>query len=416
MTIALSEYVVEFRGSRSNPLEVQAKLTVNSCAWGALWKYMPDTAPFSVPDAEHLCVNSTVSFNIIDHHCEAFPAPASRRLAIATAGLFTLIGFVSVSAAGLWMIKLAALKGHDRLVLLFLMTTNGPLIYTLKEGNTSQFVLLGLVAALWLLRKRRQWAAGALLAAMALIKLPLLLFGPYLLFRRNWPAVAGFVVVCGFAGVLSVAIFGWDMHVVWFDNAVLRFRDHTLSAYNTQSVQSFLLRLREPPPPLINWTTSEVSTTQRHVGLLLTGFLYLVAVLACIKGSRSHGYFCSENEHARWDTEYVLVLCLAVVSSPLSWSHYYCWLLLPTALFLGSQPILTSSPLVNWLRWTGTIMVMPVVVGLQFSDPIVLSYYTKFGVSSYLIGGLIWFSTLVWSLVSRPTPSLTKEECVIAVR
>src|SRR6202140_4504908 len=107
MTIALSEYVLEVRGSRSNPLEVQDKLTVNSCAWGALWKYMPDTAPFSVPDAEHLCVNSTVSFNIIDHHCEAFPAPASRRLAIATAGLFTLIGFVSVSAAGLLMIKLA---------------------------------------------------------------------------------------------------------------------------------------------------------------------------------------------------------------------------------------------------------------------------------------------------------------------
>jgi hypothetical protein len=45
---------------------------------------MPDTAPFSVPDTEHLCVNLTVSFNIIDHHCEAFPAPASRRLAIAT--------------------------------------------------------------------------------------------------------------------------------------------------------------------------------------------------------------------------------------------------------------------------------------------------------------------------------------------
>ena len=35
--------------------------------------------------------------------------------------------------------------------------------------------------------------------------------------------------------------------------------------------------------------------------------------------------------------EYLIVLVLACISSPLSWSHYYAWMLLPIAFLLATR-------------------------------------------------------------------------------
>jgi hypothetical protein len=94
------------------------------------------------------------------------------------------------------------------------------------------------------------------------------------------------------------------------------------------------------------------------------------------------------------DLEYMLVICLAIVSSPLSWTHYYCWLLLPTAFLLGGKLPTQMAP---WTRWTGIIavvLVMPVVVLPEFANPIVEQLYGRLFVSHYFLGGLLWFAVL----------------------
>ena len=85
----------------------------------------------------------------------------------------------------------AKLDGSKGWLLLFLFAANGPLINSSKEGNTSQMVLLGLVAALVLLKTQRNVVAGVLLGLCALIKLPLLIFGAYFLARRELGRGAG---------------------------------------------------------------------------------------------------------------------------------------------------------------------------------------------------------------------------------
>ena len=45
----------------------------------------------------------------------------------------------------------------------------------------------------------------------------------------------------------------------------------------------------------------------------------------------------------------MLVLCMLVVLSPLSWSHYYCWLLIPAAFALGGGLNIRGSRPLQWL-------------------------------------------------------------------
>ena len=54
---------------------------------------------------------------------------------------------------------------------------SGPLVNSLREGNTTHFVLLLLVVALLLWRAGKEYAAGLVLGLCALFKLPLMLFG-----------------------------------------------------------------------------------------------------------------------------------------------------------------------------------------------------------------------------------------------
>lgn len=236
----------------------------------------------------------------------------------AAAVLFTLIGLAATAGAFLLLTRLAGLRGTGFWLLLLLFAINGPLHNSLKEGNTTHIVLLLLAAGLWLLRGRRDVAAGLLLGFAAVIKLPLMLFGLYFLLRRNWGATAGFAGFCGAAGLLSLAIFGWEMHWHWLQLSVLQFSSHPLGAFNVQSVAGFLVRLTEGPAALMDWETLRIpAPLQRMTGTVAVGLLYLTALLACVRGS-AQGTRTGGAEGSRGqDLEYALVLVLAVVSSPL---------------------------------------------------------------------------------------------------
>ena len=137
-------------------------------------------------------VNGFVNLPIVAYLFAPFSL-LSLRYAI---GLFTLIGLATTVVAWLLLVRLAGLKGAERWLLLLLFVANGPLQYSLKEGNTSHWVLAALAGGLYLLRAGRPVAAGALLGAAAVLKLPLLLFGAYFVLRRNWRGTLGFAAVC----------------------------------------------------------------------------------------------------------------------------------------------------------------------------------------------------------------------------
>lgn len=322
-------------------------------------------------------------------------APFALLPARESAFVFSLLGLIPVALAWHLLSRLAGLEGRDRWLLLFLFAVSGPLHYSVKEANTSHMVLAGLAGGLLLLRAGRPVAAGLLLGAMAVIKLPLLLFGVAFVLRRNWRAAFGFAAVCGAAGLLSLAVFGLDLHLLWYERCVRQFANNPLGAFNVQSIQALLVRVVEGPGVLRDWDAQEIAATQRLAGSALSGLLYLAALIACVRRPPEPLREGSPTARERMDIEYLLVICLAVISSPLSWSHYYAWLLMPIAFLLGPQSLLRGSASGQRMAWVAIFLITPTVLLLEIPYPTLMMVYNAIGVSHLMFGGLLLFALLV---------------------
>jgi hypothetical protein len=311
------------------------------------------------------------------------------------ARLYFVMGLGATLIAWALLARAANLDGRERSTLFFLFAVNGPLINSFKEGNTSHILLLPVVAAFLLLRGNRQVLAGVLLGLCALIKLPFLIFAPYLVLRRYWQAAAGMALVVGGGGLLSVALFGWELNQRWFELCVVPFSSNPIAAFNVQSIPGFLARLWTGPDLLYTWMPLPAEPLQRMIGSALSALLLLAAVLACLRRPQERNGASSAEPQAWRALEYGIVVTLAVIASPLSWSHYYCWLLFPIAFFLRRDFPLAPEGLSRVLGWAALVLVSQAVVFLKVSDPVLAGLYAKVMVSSMLLGGLLWFGLLV---------------------
>ncbi len=305
---------------------------------------------------------------------------------------FSLLGLAAVAAAWLLLARLAELRDEQRWILLLLFATNGPLLNSVKEANTTHMLLPALAGALMLLRGRRDFAAGAVLGLATLIKLPLLLFGAYFLLRGRWLAALGMACVCLIGAGLSIVLFGWDIHVLWFQKTVLRYNAHFLGAFNAQSIPAFFLRLQVGTGMLGSWHTVAPTALTRIASSIAIALIYIAVLIVFLGRWRSARV--QAGPHRPLDIEYMIVVTLAVVTSPLSWSHYYCWLLLPAA-FLLNQSAAAASPAHRLTGLAGIALIAPGVVRPSYAA--IAPVATLIAVPHYLYGGLAWLVFLLWS-------------------
>jgi alpha-1,2-mannosyltransferase len=313
---------------------------------------------------------------------------------LATAGAFPILGVLAIVAAFILLARLARLSFGATTVLMLLFAFNGPLIYSFKLGNTSHFVLLALVGALWLIRAEKSAAAGALLALAALIKLPLLLLAGYFVVRRDWAGAAGFTLILLGAGILSLLVFGLAVHKEWLDFAVLQFSNRVLGAFNVQSIPAMFVRLRGTAPPLFDWTPLDPTPLERLGTKIVQVALVATAAWGlwrCSKPSQQR----DEQGVGAAELQFLVMLVLALILSPLSWSHYYCWLLIPAAFALGGQLSPQSSRILLVTSCAAIALSSPLVIFPHLTSPILTSVYTRLVVSNYFIGGVVWFAALI---------------------
>jgi alpha-1,2-mannosyltransferase len=308
-------------------------------------------------------------------------------------GAFSLLGLAAVAATWLLLVRLAELREERHWLLLLLFATNGPLLNSIKEANTTHMLLPALAGALMLLRGRRDLAAGAVLGLATLIKLPLALFGAYFLLRGRWLAALGMAGVCLIGAGLSVLLFGWDIHVLWFEKSVLRYNAHFVGAFNAQSIPAFFLRLQVGTGILDSWDTVAPTAFTRIASNIAIGLIYvavLVVFLGLWRSARTQA-----GPHQALDIEYLVVITLAVVASPLSWSHYYCWLLLPAAFLLNQSEVASRAQRLTGLA--GIALITPAVIIVRPAYAAIAPAATLLAVSHYLYGGLAWLVFLLWS-------------------
>jgi hypothetical protein len=97
----------------------------------------------------------------------------------------------------------------------------------------------------------------------------------------------------------------------------------------------------------------------------------------------------AEDANAQALVEFVLVLNLALVASPLSWTHYYLLLLLPAALLLAGRLPTAGGPATYRLMYAGLLLASMPVVAPGLGDGSLGPVFARTAVSVWLLGGLL---------------------------
>lgn len=322
--------------------------------------------------------------------------------------IFLACGIVAVAVTYRLLLRLGDFSVTTGAMLALSILASGPLVNSLREGNTTHFVLLLLVIALLLWRSGAEYAAGAVLGLCALIKLPLLLFGLYALLRGRWRMVTGGATVIGGAGLLSLAVFGLEINIGWYRNCIEPFTGGVMPAFNVQSIDGFLARLATGASSLMEWTPLAAPAWHRVVrSVVLLGLFLLAAAAIARRGDRQAGEVAS---FERRTLEFSIVLVLAVVTSPLSWSHYYLLLLLPWALYLGGGLGLPDDGPTRWLMAGGVALTSLPVIILPFGNGLIAAIGSRTLVSAWLFGGLLMLAALIRGAFSIHAPVLAPEQ------
>lgn len=330
------------------------------------------------------------------------------------ASLFAIAGLFCAIAAWRLLVLELSLHRASAALLLLAFAASGPLANSIKEGNTSHFLLWPLVGAMVLLRRGDDLRAGVVLGLIGVVKLPLLLFAAYYIVRGRWRVTVGSGLVCIAAVAISVAVFGWDLHARWFEVGIRPYLRDPIPAFNVQSIPAFVSRLQLGAAGLRLWDAQPLTGWGSAVSSALTALLYGSVLWVVYRGRNldrmPHSEADSDTRVQANTSEFSLVLAVACVSSTLAWSHYFCWFLIPAALFLRNQsvPARVDGP-THWLGWISLLVCSVPVLSIQWAHPETAEVYAKSGVSALLLSGIAW---IVWlgrlTIASSDARLLTK--------
>ncbi len=311
------------------------------------------------------------------------------------AWVFLALGAVATIASFILLLRLGTFQATGAAILALSFLANGPLVNSLREGNTTHFILLLLVIALVLWRAGAEYSAGLVLGLCAMFKLPLLLLAVHFLLRRRWRIVAGGATMIAAIALSSLLVFGLEINLGWYRCCIEPFLGNVMPAFNVQSIDGFLFRLETGQSGLREWTP--LATPMWHKvgrGLLLAA-MFAFAFWAIYRSSRPAAAKQSGPPSDRDYLEFALVLTLAVVTSPVSWTHYYAMLLLPWGLYLGGRLSVPDDPATRWLMHGGFVLTALPVIILPLEPDWIGAIASRTVVSAWLFGGLLMLAALL---------------------
>jgi hypothetical protein len=313
--------------------------------------------------------------------------PLSWLSAPAAGVVFTLLGALAVGLTCYGLIRLTGVAGWRRAGLAGLFVVNGPLYNSLREGNLTHFVLFLLFVALDCMEKRRDAWAGVLLAIAGIVKPPVLPVAALLVLRWRWRALAGFGGALLGIGGASLALYGLDLHVAWYRDCVQPFVHAPIGAFNVQSVDGFLARL---------WTDGRYLHSWWPIANLGLGFVVLRSILLALLVCPTAWVLWRAPQAATAQRlDFSILLCLALLISPTSWTHYYLLLLLPIGLHVGGMLGTPSGRSGAALFWLAVASISPPVTAPTLGAGALHSPVASLLISHYFFGGVLMLGVLL---------------------
>lgn len=310
--------------------------------------------------------------------------------------VFLLVGLAI--AVWIWraLVRMYGLSEEESALALFAMCVFGPLLYTFREANTSHHMLALLLGGMMLYRAKRQAAAGALFGLIAVIKPAFVLIGVLYLLRGRWRVVAGGAAVCLGAAALSLAIFGWGMHLLWYEAGIRPYAAGIVPAFNNWTIEAFLMRAEIGGPARADFTPHDLSPRGEAIAIALKAALAAGLTYAVWRSGR-----VLRPTERDIETELLMVVIAAMLVSPLSWAHYFT-LLLPAFVLAWTE----TRPGAALHRWR-----LPIYGAFALTAPVVfISWQMQSGryepfsnlVASHgTIGTLALLAFLAWRRAAR---------------
>jgi len=321
-------------------------------------------------------------------------APFGSLSPLAGALAYLTVGILATIAAVLLLANLSP-SPERRWVPLALFLVSGPLIYSLRLGNTTHLVLLALVASIILLGRDRNLTAGVLIGVSSMMKYPLLLLILWLAARRRWGAALAAVTTVALILLVSLVEFGPGTIQAWYECCIGTHSKQPVAAFNAQTLHAFVVRLVTGTQHLADFRPVPMTTTLLLVRYL-AGALIAGALIIAVRAPRSR----------QWDLlTFSIALAVAIMASPLAWSHYYSMLLPTIALyFMGDLALAKDRFTTRAMIVVAALCSLPVMDLKWFFGPVT----SRTVVSSLLAGGCLLLVVLVrtaWLQRTAPAPA-----------
>ena len=206
------------------------------------------------------------------------------------------------------------------------------------HGNISALIFFVFCLSYWLLRRNHPWLAGLALGFIVLLKFYPALFVLYFAWRRKWSLIAGAVVSCLAMLAVSVLTVGWAGNLAYFQMVLAELRSGGIPAFNNQSISGFLLHALTQGD--VNaWNEIGTPPVVTVLRLALAGALIVLIAWAMRRRPEA-----ASDPLGAQDLDLALVIGVMLLASPITWYHYYVWLLFPLLILLD---MLLMSPTTN---------------------------------------------------------------------
>jgi len=243
-------------------------------------------------------------------------------LLIATLVVFAPVSGLARGSSAWWWVLVAAFAVTARLE---------PVRSTMGYGQIN-VLLMALVAADCLLVRTR-WPRGAVVGAVAAVKLTPAVFVLYFLIRRDYRAAVTSAVSGALVTALGFALAPADSVTYWSGAVTDTGRIGSLAYASNQNLQAVIARSG------------------------LVGTTATVLWLICALGVLALGCFAMRQAHRAGLAALVLVLnaTVGLLISPVSWSHHWVWAM-PALLVLGALVATTGSRAAGALVAVGLVI------------------------------------------------------------
>jgi hypothetical protein len=322
--------------------------------------------------------------------------------------LYTCLSLLNVAAWWMTGQLSNAMTGSGRTPGPFLFALPGivtvTFVFDMFDLGQPNLVLLALMLyGFWRLQHGRPWMAGCMFALAAAIKVfPVAVF-PYLVWRRQWAAVASMVVFLGvFLFIVPAPIRGFQHNVselkTWYQGMIgsssekgFGQRGEQNWSWVNQSIIAMTHRLTRP----INYNQEDPAKPPRTMNLVNLDFKtanFLVLTISLVIGL---GYIAVMPRYsrrtARSDAEEVGILfCLMTVASPLARQYYFMWLFFPITILIHRAVFDARARVRGWTWATLAIAGLLMSLSLPVFPNDIQAYGNNLAAAAVIAAGLVW--------------------------